>query len=37
VPRCPLASDVCIEQRPPLRPVDGSLAACHHAERVSAL
>jgi hypothetical protein len=34
VPRCPLATDVCAEQRPPLRPVDGTLTACHHAERV---
>jgi peptide/nickel transport system ATP-binding protein len=37
VPRCPLASDLCVEQRPPLRPVDGSVVACHHAERVPAL
>src|SRR3954451_21932199 len=37
VPRCPLATDVCVEQRPPLRLVDGNLTACHHAERVPAL
>jgi peptide/nickel transport system ATP-binding protein len=37
VPRCPLSTDVCVEQRPPLRLVDGSLTACHHAERVPAL
>jgi peptide/nickel transport system ATP-binding protein len=37
VPRCPLATDICVEQRPPLRPVDGTLTACHHAERVAAL
>jgi oligopeptide/dipeptide ABC transporter ATP-binding protein len=37
VPRCPLASDVCVEQRPPLRLFDGSLTACHHAEQVPAL
>ena len=37
VPRCPLSNDVCVEQRPPLRLVDGSLTACHHAERVPAL
>src|SRR4051794_11359152 len=33
VPRCPLSTDVCVEQRPPLRPVDGTLTACHHAEQ----
>jgi peptide/nickel transport system ATP-binding protein len=37
VPRCPLATDVCVQQRPPLRLVDGTLTACHHAERVPAL
>ncbi len=37
VPRCPLATDVCAEQRPPLRLIDDSLTACHHAERVPAL
>ncbi|WP_116453608.1 oligopeptide/dipeptide ABC transporter ATP-binding protein [Blastococcus litoris] len=37
VPRCPLATEVCVEQRPPLRMVDGNLTACHHAERVPAL
>jgi peptide/nickel transport system ATP-binding protein len=37
VPRCPLATQVCIEQRPPLRLIDGSHTACHHAERVPAL
>ena len=34
VPRCPLATDVCVAERPPLRLVDGTLTACHHAERV---
>ena len=34
VPRCPLATSVCVEQRPPLRLMDGSQTACHHAERV---
>ncbi|MCZ2814162.1 MULTISPECIES: oligopeptide/dipeptide ABC transporter ATP-binding protein [unclassified Modestobacter] len=34
VPRCPFSTDVCVEQRPPLRLLDGSLTACHHAERV---
>ncbi|MGY1836650.1 oligopeptide/dipeptide ABC transporter ATP-binding protein [Blastococcus sp. SYSU DS0510] len=37
VPRCPLSTDLCVEQRPPLRLVDGNLTACHHAERVPAL
>jgi oligopeptide/dipeptide ABC transporter ATP-binding protein len=36
VPRCPLSTDVCLEQRPPLRLVGDSLTACHHAERVPA-
>lgn len=29
--RCPLAQDVCAAEEPPLRPVGGSLAACHFA------
>ena len=37
VPRCPLATEVCVEQRPPLQLFDGSLTACHHAEQVPAL
>jgi peptide/nickel transport system ATP-binding protein len=37
VPRCPLATDVCVEQRPPLRLVGGTRTACHHAEHVRAL
>jgi oligopeptide/dipeptide ABC transporter ATP-binding protein len=37
VPRCPLATDVCVAERPPLRLVDGNATACHHAERVAAL
>ena len=37
VPRCPLATDVCLAQRPPLRQVGDSLTACHHAEKVPAL
>jgi hypothetical protein len=37
VPRCPLATDVCVTERPPLRLVEGTEAACHHAERVPAL
>jgi peptide/nickel transport system ATP-binding protein len=37
VPRCPLATDVCSEQRPPLRLIDANLTACHHAEQVPAL
>jgi peptide/nickel transport system ATP-binding protein len=37
VPRCPLSTEICVEQRPPLRLVDGNLTACHHAEKVPAL
>jgi len=37
VPRCPLATDVCVAERPPLRLVAESLTACHHAEQVPAL
>jgi oligopeptide/dipeptide ABC transporter ATP-binding protein len=37
VPRCPLATDVCVAERPPLRLVHETLTACHHAERVPAL
>ena len=36
-PRCPLATDICVAERPPLRLVDGNLTACHHAEQVPAL
>ena len=32
-PRCALADERCRNDRPPLRPVSGRLAACHHAER----
>jgi dipeptide transport system ATP-binding protein len=31
--RCPHATDLCREQRPPLRPLDDRLVACHYAER----
>ncbi|SHF94951.1 ABC transporter ATP-binding protein [Geodermatophilus nigrescens] len=37
VPRCPLATDVCGTERPALRLVEGTEAACHHADRVPAL
>jgi peptide/nickel transport system ATP-binding protein len=37
VPRCPLATEICSAERPPLRLVDGNLTACHHAEKVPAL
>ena len=37
VPRCPLATEICSVERPPLRLVDDSLTACHHAERVPTL
>ena len=36
-PRCPLATDVCVTERPPLRLVDETSVACHHAERVPQL
>jgi oligopeptide/dipeptide ABC transporter ATP-binding protein len=32
--RCPLVTDICRVERPPLRQVDASLTACHHAEQV---
>ena len=31
-PRCPLATDICTVQDPPLRPAGTTRAACHHAE-----
>ncbi|MGY1846486.1 MULTISPECIES: oligopeptide/dipeptide ABC transporter ATP-binding protein [unclassified Blastococcus] len=37
VPRCPLATEICVAQRPPLRQVDQTVTACHHAERVPGL
>jgi dipeptide transport system ATP-binding protein len=30
--RCPRADDRCRAERPPLRPLDGRLVACHYAE-----
>jgi oligopeptide/dipeptide ABC transporter ATP-binding protein len=30
-PRCPLATDICRRESPALRPLGGSLVACHHA------
>ena len=36
-PRCPLATEVCRAERPPLRAVGDSLTACHHADQVPAL
>ncbi|WP_257169867.1 peptide ABC transporter ATP-binding protein [Bradyrhizobium sp. SRS-191] len=32
--RCPHVTDLCRAQRPPLRPIDGRLVACHYAERL---
>ena len=32
--RCPYATDVCGDQRPELRLVDGRMVACHHAETI---
>jgi oligopeptide/dipeptide ABC transporter ATP-binding protein len=37
VPRCPLATEICREERPPLRVVGATSTACHHAERVPTL
>jgi peptide/nickel transport system ATP-binding protein len=31
-PRCRFATDICKTVVPPLRPLDGGLVACHHAE-----
>jgi dipeptide transport system ATP-binding protein len=31
--RCPFVTDRCRVERPPLRPVDGRLVACHYAEQ----
>lgn len=36
-PRCPLAQDICRQQRPELRQVGDSLSACHFAEDMQAL
>ena len=33
--RCPHAIALCHEQRPPLRPLDGRLVACHLAEKIA--
>lgn len=35
-PRCALAEERCRSERPSLRPIAGRLAACHHAEAMSA-
>ena len=32
--RCPHVAERCREERPALRPIDGRLVACHHAERL---
>ncbi|MCH9019474.1 MAG: ABC transporter ATP-binding protein [Proteobacteria bacterium] len=32
--RCPFATEECVRTRPELRPVDGRLVACHHAETI---
>ena len=31
--RCPYVTDRCRVERPPLRPLDGRLVACHYAEQ----
>ncbi|GAB3450776.1 dipeptide ABC transporter ATP-binding protein [Actinophytocola sediminis] len=33
--RCPIATDRCAEEEPPLRPVAGGHTACHFAERTT--
>ena len=33
--RCPFATDECVSVRPELRPIDGRLVACHHAESIA--
>ncbi len=33
--RCPYATDECVGTRPELRPIDGRLVACHHAEGIA--
>ena len=33
-PRCPYAEDICTQEMPALRPLDGRLIACHLAEKI---
>lgn len=33
--RCPYATDICAAERPELRRVGDTVAACHHAERIA--
>ncbi|HHE70963.1 MAG TPA: ABC transporter ATP-binding protein [Chloroflexi bacterium] len=33
-PRCPYAEDICAQEIPTLRPLDGRFVACHLAERI---
>lgn len=33
-PRCPYAEDICAQEIPALRPLDGRLIACHLAEKI---
>jgi dipeptide transport system ATP-binding protein len=32
--RCPYVTDLCVAERPVLRPVAGVRVACHHAEAI---
>ncbi|MRS16321.1 dipeptide ABC transporter ATP-binding protein [Enterobacteriaceae bacterium RIT691] len=32
--RCPFATELCRQQEPQLRPIDGSQVACHHIETI---
>jgi dipeptide transport system ATP-binding protein len=33
--RCPFATEICAQERPPLRPLAGRAVACHHAESIA--
>jgi peptide/nickel transport system ATP-binding protein len=33
-PRCPYAKEICVQEIPTLRPLDGRQIACHLAERI---
>jgi dipeptide transport system ATP-binding protein len=33
--RCPYVTDLCRSERPPLRPCEGRMVACHYAEQIA--
>lgn len=33
-PRCPYYSEICINQEPKLKELDGGMVACHHVEKI---